>query len=136
MQILQTTFCFYLLLLTFHCFNAIAQQKHGFEGTVKDTNGQPLEGAGVTAIEINKSAVTTLLENSVSETCLQALNTHQTHRLYRTPLKSVFRWLTPRNHCKQTTIFQKFQLSAGQQIRKQTDKPNVTSIDAKTTTLH
>lgn len=52
---------FILLLLTFHCFNAIAQQKHSFEGTVKDTNGQPLEGAGVTAIEINKSAVTNSL---------------------------------------------------------------------------
>lgn len=31
---------FILLLLTFNCFSALAQQKHTFEGIVKDTNGQ------------------------------------------------------------------------------------------------
>ncbi|MGY0037688.1 carboxypeptidase-like regulatory domain-containing protein [Pedobacter sp. NJ-S-72] len=49
---------FILLLLTLSSFNTIAQQKHSFEGTVKDINGRPLEGAGITAIEVNKSSVT------------------------------------------------------------------------------
>ncbi|KIO77411.1 energy transducer TonB [Pedobacter lusitanus] len=127
------------MLLLFHfTFDAAAQQKHTFEGVVKAANGQPLEGAGITVVEINKSTFT----NSLGEFSFKELpagvykirirNIGYQEQTAKVTLPStektrtLFTLRTDENNLSEVTVIGR---TANQEVNRQAF--NVTSVDAK-----